>query len=139
MPGDYDGDGKTDLAVYRPSTGDVVSSGCRARNYTTFVSYQWGLSGDIPVPGDFDGDGKTDVAVFRPSTGTWSLLKSSTSFKAFDVVPWGLTGDIPSSDADESHATDEWMLISSERFSFVRVPALSVKKSAEVVQTFRLR
>ena len=68
MPGDYDGDGLTDVAVYRPSTGAWMlrTSGS---NYA-LTSYTWGVSTDMAVPGDYDGDGRTDVAVFRPSTGS---------------------------------------------------------------------
>ena len=63
VPGDYNGDGKTDIAIFRPSTGTWYVNGQPQVN--------WGTSGDIPVPGDYNGDGKTDIAVFRPSTGTW--------------------------------------------------------------------
>ncbi|MCV4615239.1 VCBS repeat-containing protein, partial [Escherichia coli] len=74
---DYDGDGKADLAIFRPSTGqwwvEQTSSGVGVT--------QFGLSGDIAAPADYDGDGKTDIAVFRPSTGVWyAILSGNQTF-----------------------------------------------------------
>ena len=66
MPGDYDGDGVTDPTVFRPSTGLLVHPAVEYQLHAS-ATYQWGLTGDVPMPGDYDGDGTTDLAVYRPS------------------------------------------------------------------------
>ena len=83
VPADFDGDGKADIAVFRPSLGRWVIKSSIDGSYTTA---DWGLSGDTLVPGDFDGDGKADVAVFRPSTGMWYV-------RGLFNRSWGLAGD----------------------------------------------
>ena len=63
--GDYDGDGRSEIAVFRPSSGLWVVRGL-GRVY-------FGREGDIPVSGDYDSDGITDLAIFRPVTGLWAI------------------------------------------------------------------
>jgi hypothetical protein len=86
---DYDGDGKADVSVFRPSTGVWM---IQNSSNNSFVSQQFGQTEDIIAPEDYDGDGKTDLAVFRPESGTWFLQQSASGFAA---VQFGQAGDIP--------------------------------------------
>lgn len=86
---DYDGDGRSDLSVFRPSSGSWYLQ--QSRN--GFSGVNFGLSSDKIVPADYDGDGRTDIAIYRPSQGTWYI---SNSFSHdYTVVQFGVAEDMP--------------------------------------------
>jgi FtsP/CotA-like multicopper oxidase with cupredoxin domain len=87
---DFDGDGRTDIAVFRPGTGDWE---IRPSYNQTPYTLNYGSTGDQLVPGDYDGDGRSDLAVFRPSVGIWYIRNSATATQT--VTLYGTAGDIP--------------------------------------------
>ncbi len=90
-PFDFDGDGKTDIGIFRP-LGSAEWWINRSSTGVTFA-LQFGSSADKIVPADFTGDGKTDIAFWRPADGNWYVLRSEDfSFFAF---PFGASGDVP--------------------------------------------
>lgn len=87
---DYDGDGRSDIVVWRPSDGTwyILRS-----TDGTVIYQQFGQSGDKLAPADYDGDGITDFAVFRPSTAEWWILKSTNG--SISAFTFGLSNDKP--------------------------------------------
>ncbi len=90
---DFDGDGKTDVSVFRPSEGNWYLN----RSMAGFAAINWGISTDTLVPGDYDGDGKTDTAVFRPTNtpGATDFFVLNSNGFTVSGVSWGNTGDLP--------------------------------------------
>ena len=86
---DFDGDGKTDVSVFRPDTGIwyILKS-----SDSGFSGITFGNGSDILAPGDYDGDGKTDTAVFRPAEGVWYFLNKAGLLTARQ---FGANGDVP--------------------------------------------
>ena len=104
---DFDGDGKTDVSVYRGSIGTwFVYPSSGASPYGIEWGYWGGDPSDKPVPGDYDGDGKTDYAFYRASTGAW-YVKPSSGAPAYGVGWGGDPSDKPvPGDYDGDRLTD---------------------------------
>ncbi|MCA1684343.1 MAG: Ig-like domain repeat protein, partial [Actinobacteria bacterium] len=104
-PADFNGDGVTDVSVFRPSTGQWLVRGISDTIY--------GASGDIPVPGNYNADNTTDIALYRPSTGQW-LVKgiSDTVYGApTDIpVPGDYNGDGITDIAVYRPSTGQWLV-----------------------------
>src|SRR6516164_6964721 len=85
--GDFDGDGRTDVLVFRSSDGYFAkwySDAARGPDFVyTAPRYIGGSPGAFPgaqlVVGDFDGDGRTDVLVFRSSDGYFAKWYSDAA------------------------------------------------------------
>jgi hypothetical protein len=80
LVGDWNGDGRADVGVYRPSSHRWL--------VPNFLDNAWGGARDIPVPGMWNGNGRTYQGVWRPATGEW-LIPGVTTHR------WGGAGDIP--------------------------------------------
>ncbi|HUF05000.1 MAG TPA: choice-of-anchor V domain-containing protein [Aridibacter sp.] len=90
---DFDGDGATDVSVFRPNSQPTAQWWLLRSSDQGTRGLAFGTSTDIPVAADFTGDGKTDVAFWRPSTGEWFILRSEDD--SFFAFPFGSNGDIP--------------------------------------------
>jgi len=101
-PDDYDGDNKTDVAVWRAGPPGEAAYYILYTATSTMSAYQFGQTGDNPdVHRDYDGDGHADPAVFRAgaSAGQQSFwfYRGSLNNPNGDItyVPWGQNGDFP--------------------------------------------
>ena len=92
VSGDFNGDGRHDLAVY-----DVAGGNWYIRTVTgqTIASpIQWGFNPTLPVSGDFNGNGASDLAVFGSDAGNWFIRTLGGTVVRWNL-DWGAKGHIP--------------------------------------------
>jgi subtilisin-like proprotein convertase family protein len=98
LPGDYDGDGKTDYCVIRSIGGAIGWFYEPSTALNTFIGGPFGISAtDFPATGDYDGDGKTDFAVWRPDvtpSNNFFYVRRSADGTLL-ANEWGQNGDYP--------------------------------------------
>jgi hypothetical protein len=101
VAGDWNGDGKSKVGVFRPSTGmwylDFNGNG-QWDGCGTDKCINFGVSGDQPVAGDWNGSGTAKVGVFRTRTGMWYVdLNGNGAWDGCSVdrcYNFGTAGDI---------------------------------------------
>ena len=89
-PADYDGVGRDEFAIYRPSTGQFFILNTPNINNTatwTLRTVTLNLPGgpnvnDVPASEDYDGNGKIDPTVYRPSNSTFYIIHSSNGLQS---------------------------------------------------------
>ncbi|MEZ5428559.1 MAG: FG-GAP-like repeat-containing protein [Pyrinomonadaceae bacterium] len=114
-PFDFDGDGRSDVSVLRPSTNRWYEF--RSSSSSVFEA-SFGSQGDIPAPADYDGDGKTDIAIFRSSAGDWWYLSSLSGSQI--NVHFGADGDLPRPGDFDADGKDDFIVFRPSNSTWYR-------------------
>ena len=115
---DFDGDGRTDLSVFRGGNWFVQ------RSTAGFAGVNWGTTGDTVLSGDFNADNRTDFAVYRPSStagqaDAYILLNGTNNFIGLE---WGQPGDKPLVGDFDGDNDDDLIVYRSSNNTFYVLP-----------------
>ena len=118
VAGDWNGDGRTDLGIFRNGTflrGVLTTTPACFRCFSVTTvepidPVQFGQAGDRPIAGDWNGDGIDDIGVYRSNTSTFLLRipgksivivpchgcpsETHSTFTTF-TAQFGSAGDLP--------------------------------------------
>ncbi|MGD8671065.1 MAG: FG-GAP-like repeat-containing protein, partial [Desulfobacterales bacterium] len=115
---DYNGDGKSDLFLYRPDGKRAAVARWDEKNQTyeqIFYSsngigrFTFDSIRDRALAFDYNGDGKSDLFLYRPNSGIASIVKWNEQIQAFEEVYYsqnGIAGFNFGSDRDRAFAFD---------------------------------
>ena len=131
LPGDYDGDGRADFALWRASPSkaskdkgewwiayrELSGNGTSAAEGTGRKQrIEFGTDQAIPVPADYNGDGVLDIAVFEPRAGQWRIRGVDGKV---EVLPWSVRGGRPfAADFDGDGRADPAFFVGTEKYRF---------------------
>jgi hypothetical protein len=112
IPGDYNGDGKSDFALVRQASGWATIPIAFANGDGTFTITNkrvgdfagWAATSNVKiVPGDYNGDGKDDIALVR-QVGGWATIPIAfsngdgnftiTNKRVGDFAGWAATSNV---------------------------------------------
>ncbi len=92
--GDFDDDGRTEVALHRASTGLVYYRNTPTTGVAD-ASFIWGNPSDRVLAGDWDADGRSTVGLFRPAEARFFLRNSNTAGPADIAFPMGVAAWLP--------------------------------------------
>jgi hypothetical protein len=91
ITGDWNGDGRTEIGAYDPSTGTFYEADATGH---TIATIRFGNPDWTPITGDWNGDGATQIGAYDPSTETF-YEATPTGTQAAASAMYGDPGDVP--------------------------------------------